>query len=208
MDVQFYGANCLVFNSKQTRIVVDDTLAAQGGKSVTREGDIALFTGPHKPVKAAAKIVIDTPGEYEVSNVSVFGLQVRAHMDEEGQRNAVLYKITLGEVRVAVAGHMYPKITEEELEELGTVDVLFVPVGGHGYTLDGVGALELIKEIEPKIVVPTYYADSALKFDMPAATLEDAVKALGMEPQEPVKKLQLKHGELPPTTQLIVLEKS
>ena len=47
------------------------------------------------------------------------------------------------------------------------VDVMFVPVGGNGYTLDGVGALKLIKKVEPKLVVPTHYDDAMLQFPMP-----------------------------------------
>jgi L-ascorbate metabolism protein UlaG (beta-lactamase superfamily) len=207
MDIQFYGGNCLVLSSKQTRLVVDDTLAELGAKSIAKEGDICLFTGAHKPVGVKAKIVVDMPGEYEVSNVSVFGLQTRSHLDEEKQKNATVYKITWGDLRVAVVGHIYPKLTEAQLEELGTIDVLCIPVGGNGYTLDGTGALEIIKEIEPKLVVPTHYADASLKFEVPQQTLEEAIKALGMEPREPTKKLQLKHSELPASTQLVILEK-
>ena len=46
MDMQFYGANCVVLSSKQNRVVIDDNLATLGSKSVTKDGDICLFTGP------------------------------------------------------------------------------------------------------------------------------------------------------------------
>lgn len=208
MDVQFYGANCLVLSNKQTRVVIDDNLAALGGKTVTKEGDIVLFTGVHDTVVNKPKIVIDIPGEYEVSGVSIFGLQARAHMDEEGKKNAVMYKITWGELRVVIAGHVYPKLSETELEALGTVDVLFVPVGGNGYTTDATGALQLIKQIDPKLVIPTHYDDSSLKFEVPQHSLEDALKTLSMEPKETTKKLQLKHSDLTLGTQLVILEKA
>lgn len=218
MDMQFYGANCIVLNGKLGRIVVDDTLADMGGKSIAREGDICLFTaGPHK-VAAKAKIVVGMPGEYEVNNISIFGLQVRSHMDpasasggrvdEADQKTGVMYKITWGETKVLVAGHAYPKLSDDDLEKLGIVDVMFVPVGGHGYTMDGVGALQLIKQVEPKIVVPTHYADSDLKYEVPQASLDEALKELSMEPKETVKKLQFKPAEATDNTQLVVLEKS
>ncbi len=97
MDMQFYGANCLVLSSKQTRLVIDDNLAALGGKSITRDGDICLFTGEHAAVSAKPKLIVDMPGEYEASTVSIFGLQARAHMDEEGKKSAVIYKINWGD---------------------------------------------------------------------------------------------------------------
>jgi len=88
------------------------------------------------------------------------------------------------------------------------IDVLVVPVGGNGYTVDPVGALKLIKAIEPKLVVPTHYDDKTLKYPVPQQTLEGALKELGMEPKETVAKLRLKPGELTDVTQLIVLEKA
>lgn len=208
MDMQFFGANCVVLGSKQTRVVVDDNLAALGGKSVTKDGDICLFTGAHEAPAGSPKLVLDMPGEYEASNISIFGLQARAHMDEEGQNSAVMYKVTWGETRVLFTGHVFPKLTDDELEQIGIVDVMFVPVGGNGYTLDATGALQLIKAIEPKIVVPTHYADKALKYEVPQAELSDALHTLGMEPKEKVAKFQFKPAEATDTTQLVVLEKA
>jgi len=85
---------------------------------------------------------------------------------------------------------------------------MFVPVGGNGYTLDPVGALKLIKAVEPKLVVPTHYADKSLKYEVPQQNLEDALKEIGMEVKERLPKLKLKPGELTDVTQLVVLEKS
>lgn len=208
MDMQFYGANCVVLAGKQARVVVDDNLAELGGKSVTKSGDICLFTGAHAAVAGEPKIVIDMPGEYEVSNVSIFGLQTRAHMDEDGKRSGVMYKITWGDTRVLVTGHVFPKLTDEQLEAIGIVDVMFVPIGGNGYTLDATGALQLIKAVEPKLVIPTHYADKTLKYEVPQAELSDALHTLGMEAKETTTKFQFKPAETPDTTQLIVLEKS
>ena len=56
------------------------------------------------------------------------------------------------------------------------VDVLFVPVGGNGYTLDAIGALKIIKKIEPKIIIPTHYADKAIKYEVPQADLDEVMK--------------------------------
>jgi L-ascorbate metabolism protein UlaG (beta-lactamase superfamily) len=206
MDMQFYGANCLVLSNRQTRVVIDDNLAELGGKSVTREGDICLFTGAHQPVETAAKLVLDMPGEYEASNVSIFGLQARAHMDEDNKKSATMYKLTWGDTKVLVTGHVFPKLTDAELEAIGIVDVMFVPVGGNGYTLDATGALQLIKTVEPKIVIPTHYNDAKLNFEVPQSELSDALHTLGMEAKETTSKFQFKPAEVTDTTQLVVLE--
>jgi L-ascorbate metabolism protein UlaG (beta-lactamase superfamily) len=208
MDMQFYGANCLVLSSKQNRVVIDDNLSTLGAKSIVKDGDICLFTGPHPAVSGNPKLVIDTPGEYEVSNISITGLHTRSHMDEEGKRSAVMYKLIWGETRVLVTGHVFPKLSDDQLEAIGIVDVMFVPVGGNGYTLDATGALQLIKAVEPKFVIPTHYEDKTLKYEVSQANLADALHSLGMEPKEAVAKFQFKPADATDTTQLVVLESS
>ncbi len=208
MDIQFYGANCVVVSTKQIRLVFDDNLASLGAKPVVREGDVALFTMPHREGIADAKMTIDIPGEYEISGVNVRGIQARAHTDGDSERNATMYKVTSGDVKILVIGHIYPKLSESKLEDIGLVDVLLIPVGGIGYTLDPTGALQVVKAIEPKVFVPTHFADKELKYEVPQQSLDDAVKAFGVEPKETTKKLQFKPGETADTTQLVILEKS
>jgi L-ascorbate metabolism protein UlaG (beta-lactamase superfamily) len=208
MDLQFHGANCLSFTHKGSRIVIDDNLAELGAKGITKAEDVALFTGPHGAAEGAGRLTLDSPGEYEVSDISVIGIAARAHIDEPDTLNATMFKLVTGDVSVLVTGHIYPDLTADELEAIGIIDLLIVPVGGNGYTVDPVGALKLIKAIEPKLVVPTHYADSSLKYPVPQQSLADALKELAMEPKETVSKLKLKHGELSDVTQLIVLEKS
>jgi L-ascorbate metabolism protein UlaG (beta-lactamase superfamily) len=208
MDIQFYGANCIVIAGKQVRLVIDDNLAELGAKSVTKEGDIALFTGPHGSPAQSVKLTVDRPGEYEVSGVSIFGISAQAHIDQEDKHSATMYKIILEDFNVLITGHIFPELTGAQLETIGMIDVMFVPVGNSGYTLDGIGALKLVKKIEPKLVVPTHYEDAELTFPVPQQPLEQALKALAMEPKETVPKLRLKPGDLTDLTQLLILERS
>jgi len=206
MELQFYGANCLRISTKKAAVVVDDNLKELGAKSVTKAGDIALFTSQHGVPAVETKIIIDQPGEYEVSDISIQGIAARAHMDEGGN-NSTIFRITTDDIRVAVVGHVYPELSSSQLEALNTVDVLCIPVGGNGFTLDPIGALKLIKEIEPRLVIPVHYGDKGLNYPVPQQSLEEALKGLSMEPKETVAKLKLKSTDLADTTQLIVLER-
>lgn len=206
MDLQFHGANCIVLTYKGTRIVIDDNLADLGGKSVIKNDDVALFTGPHGG-SSEARIIFDSPGEYEVADISIIGIAARAHIDAEGQ-NATMFKFVVGDQSVLVTGHILPELSDKQLEAIGIVDVMFVPVGGNGYTVDPIGALKLIKEVEPKLVIPTHYDDKSLKFPVPQQELSVALHELSMEPKETVAKLRIKPGELSDVTQLVILEKS
>lgn len=207
MDLQFYGANCFVLTHQGTRVVIDDNLADLGASSIIKNGDVALFTGAHGSA-ANARLTFDSPGEYEVADISIIGIAARAHIDIEGHLGATIFKLIVGELSVLFTGHIYPKLSDDELEAIGIVDLLVVPIGGNGYTVDPDGALKLIKDIEPKLVVPSHYADKAFNFPVPQQDLSHALKELAMEPKETLAKLKLKPAELSDVTQLIILEKS
>lgn len=207
MDLQFYGANCVSFTNKATRFVIDDNLAELGGKSVLKGGDVALYTAPVTNKPSAARLVFDGPGEYEVADISVIGIPTRAHVDTSGQ-NATMFKLVAGENSALFTGHIYPELSDAQLEAIGLIDVLVIPIGGNGYTVDPIGALKLIKAIEPKVVIPTHYADKALHYPVPQQELNAALKEMAMEPKETVAKFKLKPAELTDVTQLVVLEKS
>lgn len=208
MDIQFHGANCLTISTKQGRITIDDNLLDLGARSVTKADDIAIFTHEHGEPKVPVKLVIDGPGEYEVSNVSVQGIATTAYIDDEGKKSATLYKILVDDIKILIAGHIHPELTDQQLETIGTVDILFIPVGGNGYTIDSTGALKLLKKIEPKVIIPTHYADSSLKYAVPQQSLDEALKGLAMEPKEKLTKLRIKPADLLNTSQLIILERS
>jgi L-ascorbate metabolism protein UlaG (beta-lactamase superfamily) len=207
VELQYYGANCLRLAAKKAQIVIDDNLGKLGLKSVTKAGDISLRTNKMVPEHSDTVFRAEMPGEYEVAGVVIRGIAARGHMDEEGQSSAVIYTVEADESKVAILGHIYPELSEQQLEQIGLVDVAVVPVGGNGYTLDGVGALKVIKQIEPKVVIPTNYADKGTKYEVPQAELADAVKNLGMEVSETVAKFKIKPTELSDTAKLIVLER-
>lgn len=207
MELQYYGANCVKISTKQATITIDDNLTDLGGKSPMKAGDVSLFTMSHGAPSAESKIIIDQPGEYEVSHISIAGLSARAHIDEEGKKSATLYKLTVDDIKVLVTGHIYPELSDEQLEAIGIIDVMIVPIGGNGYTLDGIGALKVIKQVEPKLIIPTHYAEKGLNYPVPQNELADVLKDMSMEVKETVAKLKLKSADIPEVAQLVVLEK-
>ncbi len=204
MELQYCGANCLIINTKQARVVIDDNLAKLGLKTVSKPDDIVLKTSTQIPV-AKARFIIDAPGEYEVSGISVIGVAARSHMDKEDEKSATIYSILAGDLRIAIIGHIYPELSDDQLEKIGAVDIAVVPVGDAGFTMDGKGALQVVKQIEPKIVIPTHFADKAIKYEVPQVELAESLKALGMEPSQTLDKYKPKPAELTDNTQLVVL---
>jgi L-ascorbate metabolism protein UlaG (beta-lactamase superfamily) len=206
LDIQFYGANCISLSHKGSRIVIDDNLFKLGAKGILKPEDTALYTDGREGGEKA-KLIFDGPGEYEVSDVSITGISTRANMDEPSKQSSTMFKLTLGDQSILVTGHIYPELSDSQLEKIGIIDLMLVPVGGNGYTVDPFGALKIIKSVDPKLVVPTHYADKDLNYEVPQQELSNALKELGMEPKETLSKLKLKPAEISDVTQLIILEK-
>lgn len=205
MEIQFYGANCVRLSNKKTSLVVDDNLAKLGLKPVMQADDIALYTWP-EPADGRGRFLINGPGEYEISEISIRGIPVRAHIDSEGTRTTI-YNLQVQDLAIGILGHIYPDLNDEQLEAFGLVDVLVIPVGGNGYTIDATAAAQLIKKLEPKIVIPTHYADRALKYEVPQAELQVFLSEMGITEPEYLNSFKLKESELGDKTRVVVLNR-
>lgn len=207
MELQYFGGNCLRINTKKTSIVIDDNLADLGKKSITKADDIVVLSQTDfKTPISNSRMIFNLPGEYEVAGVALHGIAARAHMDEEGKHSATIFKIEADDCRLICVGHIYPELSDEQLEAIGMVDVLVIPVGGNGYTLDPIGALKIIKKIEPKVVIPVHYASKGLKYEVAQQELTEFMKAFGSEPIDTIAKYKIKTTELSDTAHLLILE--
>jgi L-ascorbate metabolism protein UlaG (beta-lactamase superfamily) len=123
--------------------------------------------------------VINMPGEYERNDVSVRGIPVRSHIDADEQaKNSTMYAIETNNIRIAVIGHTVAPLSDDDLESLGMADIVVIPVGGGGYTLDARDAATIVRQISPKVVIPTHYADSHVKYEVPQEPIDNFIKEL------------------------------
>lgn len=207
-DIEYKGGNAVVFSSKKTTITVDPCLSVLGLKNPKLNDAVELLTESRFRVDdPEVRIIIDGPGEYEVGDFTIRGVAVSRLIDDEKEEMAsTAYRLEQGDVSIAVVGNTGPNFSEEQLESLGVVDVLVIPVGGGG-TLDATNAAALIRSIEPKMVIPVHYADAALRYEVPQDTLETFVKELGA-PVEDVQKLKIKSAALPPVLTVYSLVRS
>ena len=116
---------------------------------------------------------------------------------------STIYRVEIGEARIGIVGNIDKTISDEQLEELGVLDILIIPIGGGGYTLDAADAADVVRMIDPKIVVPVHYADSSLKYEVPQDALQLFITELGV-PVETVSKYKLKQLPIIPATLSIV----
>ena len=206
MEIKYFGANCLKITTKKAALVIDDNLNEVGKKTITTGKEISIITNQGLKATTSGYFVVNSAGEYELSEVSIKGIPTKLHYDPEA--NSVMYSVHVNGFSIAILGHSVSNLTEEQLEEFGVVDILIVPVGGGGYTLDPVEAVKLIKTIEPKLVIPTHYQSSSISYEVPQLSLEDFVKSLGITDYETLDSIKYKENNLPEKTNLVVLSES
>ena len=205
----FFQIQTSLNKGEQTTIAIDPFDESTGLKPPSFQADVLLITHDyhdHNNKKAikGTPFLIEGPGEYEVKEIAIQGIP-SFHDEEEGKKRGsnTIYLIEMEEMKVCHLGDFGQKeLTEDQLEQIGDIDVLMVPVGGE-FTLDAKGAAHVISQIEPKIVIPMHYAIPKLKIKLDE--VDKFLKEVGKKSVVPQPKLLIKKKDLPLETQVVVL---
>lgn len=222
MDIYFYGQACFKLKGKTATVFIDPYKADFTGLKLPKDlsADLAISTHNHDDHNNVEEITdavlkITGPGEYEVKGVSVTGVSTfhdkqslaSDEAKEEGSprvRNTI-YNISIDGLNIVHLGDLGHKLTEEQIDELGSTDILLVPVGSV-YTIDAKAASDVVSQLEPKIVIPMHYSLPGLKFEL--EPVENFLKEMGFENAEGQPKLSITKDKLPDELQVVVLNKS
>lgn len=207
MVLNYYGLSFFRAQGNQTDVtVVFDPFAQDSGWRLPRpSADIVLSSDTSvktsslsvKAREDSSPFFITSPGEYEVKRVFVYGICA------EKKAGAILYVAGIDDVYVGHLGTLNRTLTEEELDALGRIDVLLLPVGG-GTVLEPKIAIDVITQIEPRIVVPMMYKLAGVKTNL--RPVEDFLKEYGIKDCEREDKLKVLKKDLPAEeTRVVVL---
>lgn len=210
LEIEYKGGNGVIISTKGTMALIDPKLSVVGLKDLSIKNDVEIATEARFKVDAPdARLIIESPGEYEIGDFSIVGVAATRHIDtEKDEKLTTVYRIETSDIRLALIGNIAQKLSEEQLETLGVVDILIIPVGGGGYTLDASSAATLVRQIDPKAVIPVHYADAGLSYEVPQDDLEVFTKELGV-PVEKMPKYKVKNAAtLPPALTIIEIARS
>lgn len=209
-DIEYKGGNGVVLTTKKAVLNVDPRLSLVGLKDIKTKEEIELATEDRFVVEnSEARIIVNSPGEYEVGDFTIRGIAAQRHIDtEKDEKMSTIYRVECGDVRLCLIGNIDAKLSDEQQEAIGVIDILILPVGGGGYTLDATSAASIVRQLEPKMVIPVHYADSTLRYEVPQDTLDTFVKELGA-PVEVTSKFKVKNvASLPQLLTIIELTRS
>jgi len=210
MTITWFGQSCFRIEAKEGSLLIDPFSKEIGLKPPKIKDDLVLVTHQHLDHNNIADInpealLIDGPGEYERKGIQVQGI-LSYHDKSQGKERGLntIYLIKAEEMTVCHLGDFgQGKLDDAQVEAIGDVDILLIPVGGT-YTIDAKEAVEVISQIEPKIIVPMHYKIPDLKIDLDAP--EKFIKEVGLTPEK-IDKLRISKKVLPvEEIKLIVLQ--
>lgn len=209
MEITWLGHSCFKIRGKQTTIITDPYSPDLGYSLGKLNASIVTVSHQHPGHSFTAGVggdprAITGPGEYEISNVLVIGVAT-FHDEDRGKIRGgnTAYLIEIDEISICHLGDLGHVLTDEQVEELGNVDVLLVPVGGVS-TIDSQVAAEIVRQLEPKAVIPMHYKTPALSRKL--EPVEAFLKEMGADNITPQAKLSLTKSSLPISTQVFLLE--
>lgn len=212
MNITWFGQSffelVLKGNEGEVKIAIDPFTEKSGLKMPKLEPHLLLFGSVlGNEVASSLKselITIDTPGEYELKGIFIKGIAANSKKDASGDI-VVLYIIEGEGMRIGHLSKINQKeLTPEQIEEIGEIDVLLIPVGGEE-TINAKEAAEIISQIEAKIAIPMHYALPGFNQDLDG--VDKFLKVMGVEGLAPQKKIKITAKDLPKEdTQIILLE--
>lgn len=193
-DIQYVGRSCVRIRGKEGIVICDPFPRANGfdpGRptahivTLSTSDASRVHAGVVKPMRDNV-FVIDGPGEYEVGGVMINGVRTYRDNDNGAQRgHNTIYTLDLDDLTLCHLGELGHPLTTRQLEEIGTIDVLFIPVTSE---LSPAQITELIASIEPRAVVPLYDTTDQL---------EKLMLELGVKEWDAQDKLTVTPSSLP-----------
>lgn len=161
MDITWHGQACFSLKGKSATVAVDP-FGDIGLKEPKIVADILLISHDHfdhanRKAVTGDPYVVDLPGEYESHGVMIEGLPT-FHDDTEGAdrgRN-IVFSFVIDGIHFVHLGDLGHTLSDQAVERIGDVDVLFIPVGGY-FTIDAKKAAEVVKQLQPRLTVPMHY---------------------------------------------------
>jgi len=210
MEITWYGQTCFRLSERGLASVVTDPYPPDVGLTFPRRrADVVTVSYDDAHCRYTSGVrgpfkLLDGPGEYEIGDVFITGIATFA----DGKRGALrgrntIFTFDFDGLTVCHLGHLGHVPTQSQVEGLGTINVLLVPVGGSG-SLTPARASEVISLFEPGIVIPMYYKVRGLKVNL--GTLSRFLKEMGLEKEEARETLKVTKASVSEGMRVIVLE--
>lgn len=188
-DIEYKGGNTVVISTKKNTLVIDPKMSIhKGEKDFVIKNATELATEDRFLTQSDDfALNLSYPGSYEVGDFSINGFAEKRHIDSSDEQKSVIYSIDVLGAKIGLLGNIGPELSDDQLENLGILDILILPVGGNGYTLDATSAAKIARNSDAKVIIPVHYAEDGINYEVSQNSLDIFIKELGADVEKTSK---------------------
>jgi len=208
VDITWLGHSCFRIKSNQAVIITDPVPAETGYTLGKQSANIVTVSHPHPSHSWVQGVegephIVKGPGEYEISGVLVIGVSTFHDAVKGSARGKnTMYLMDIDGVAVCHTGDLGHVPSDDQVEEMGNVDVLMLPVGGAS-TINATLATEVVRKMEPRVVIPMHYKTEKTTRELDEVDL--FLKETGQSGIEPKNRVSITRNNLPASLQVYLL---
>jgi L-ascorbate metabolism protein UlaG (beta-lactamase superfamily) len=210
MKITWLGHACFLFESSAgVRVLTDPFDPSVGYPAPAVAADIVTTSHAHSDhnytrVVQSKFTVVDCPGETTVCGIPIKGIAT-FHDDAQGKMRGsnLIFRFTIDGLSVVHCGDLGHLLSAQQVQAIGPVDVLIIPVGGY-YTIDAPTAANVMKQLHPALTIPMHFRTPAINF--PIQTVDPFLKAAGGGKQVGKPEIEVTAESLKNDCGVVVLE--
>ena len=210
MKIQWLGHACFLLTSAAgVRLLTDPFDPHVGYPPPAVEADIVTISHSHSDHSYTQVVkgqfeTVDQPGSRTVCGIQILGLPT-FHDEAGGSKRGknVLFRYSVDGLNVVHCGDLGHPLTAEQVQALGMVDVLIVPVGGY-YTIDPTAAMQVIGQLKPALTIPMHFKTPVL--DFPIQTVDPFLELAGTGRRAGSTVIEVTRETLPDQAGVVVLD--
>ena len=207
MEITWLAHSCFRLRGANVTILTDPFPSSIGGSVGQVEPTIVTVSNKHPNHSHLEGLegdfrLLEGPGEYAISGVYIRGIMTPSGAQDPPQHRNTAYFFEMDGLRLCHLGDLAGVLSDQHVEELTPLDVLFLPVGGNcTLELDRVGGI--VQALEPRIVVPMHYRVPGTTVEL--GSLDPFLREMGIREAEPQPRLTVTATSLPAETTVVVL---
>lgn len=213
MHLSWFGLSAFRLETKNAVLVLDPYGPTVAPRPLRAKADIVTVSKQGSPTHGHVEgilgtpFVIDHPGEFEVKSVFIQGLPAESGTGngaaESESACPTVFTFDSDDLKLAHIGDLRSVPSDEVLENIDGVDVLFLPVGG-GDTLDPEAAMRVVNAIEPRVVVPMHFRQDGWKSTEKLLPVSAFLREIGASKVDPVERFSFKKRDLSEETTVVL----
>jgi len=209
MDISWLGHSCFRLKGRNVTVITDPYSPGLGYTLGKPTANIVTVSHQHEGHSFVQGIggepkLVTRPGEYEIDGVLIIGIATFHDAEKGLQRGKnTIYLMEIDDIAVCHLGDLGHVLTTDQVEALDNVDVLLLPVGGVS-TINASKAAEVVRQLEPKAVIPMHYKTQAISREM--EPVEKFLKEIGVKEVNSQSRLSFTKSSLPSSTQVFLLD--